>query len=275
MSDRDMDERLRTWAHSPVEPEAPEELRRQIFAIPPTETTTPRRRWRWFLPGPKPTAGAEERHDQAWWPASTSANHIGGTRSMFSATKLLAMAASVALFGALTLALPLSQQQDPVTPGAEAPAFGEITSFTGEMEVLGQDRVGSVDGISTTGEQWTTRLTTTDPRFSGLATGFHNLYQADQGPGFVRAHTSRQFTEDADGTWLSTGRGYQDPETTGVTWVTHSAGEGTYEGLSAISICEQADGSTAMECHGIVFEGEWPEFPSEAPTEVHAAYGTP
>lgn len=272
MNDHDMDERLRSWAHSAADPTAPDDLRRQVLAIPSTEANEPRRRRLWLLPGPKPTAGAEERHEQTRFAASTRTDHNGGTRSMFSTTKLFAMAASVALFAALTLALPLGHQQDPVTPGAEAPAFGEMTSFTGEMELLGQDRVGTVDGSSTTGEQWTARFTTNDPRYSGLTTGFHNFYQSDPGPGFVRVHTSRQFTEDPDGTWLSTGHGYQDPETTGVTWVTQSTGEGTYEGLSAISICEQEDGSTAMQCHGIIFEGEWPEFPSDAPDEIPAPY---
>lgn len=198
---------------------------------------------------------------------------------MFSATKLLAMAASVALFGALTLALPLSQQQEAQTPGAELPQLGAITAHTGEMEILGQDQVGSADrfdwGYSSTGEQWTTRLTTTDSRYSGVTTGFHNVLQRRPGDGFVRVHSSRVFTNDEDGTWLSTGYGYQDPETTGVTWVTQATGEGTYEGLSAIDICAQENGSTTMACHGIVFEGEWPEFPSEAPTEIPAAYATP
>ena len=41
---------------------------------------------------------------------------------MFSSTKLVAAAASVALLGALTWALPLSQQQPSQAPGAEAPA---------------------------------------------------------------------------------------------------------------------------------------------------------
>ena len=130
-------------------------------------------------------------------------------------------------------------------------------------------------GDSITGEQWTSRLTTTDQRYSGVATGFHNVLQRRPSVGFVRVHVSRVFTKEADGTWLSTGYGYQDPETTGVTWVTQSTGEGTYEGLSAIDICAQENGSNTMACHGIVFEGEWPEFPSEAPTEIHRAYGTP
>ena len=104
MSDHDIEERLRAWAHSPVERTAPDGLRRAVLAIPATEAATPRRRWPRFRPGPKPTAGAEVRHDQARWPASATNDHTGGTRSMFSATKLLAMAASVALFGALTLA---------------------------------------------------------------------------------------------------------------------------------------------------------------------------
>ena len=198
---------------------------------------------------------------------------------MFSATKLLAMAASVALFGALTLALPLGHRQDALTPAAESLALGEITSFSGEMELLGQDRAGSTDafdwGYSSTEEQWTTRLTTTDPRYSGLVTGYHSLYQHRPGVGFVRVHTSRVFPEDADGTWLSTGYGYQDPKTTGVTWVTHSAGEGAYEGLSSVNTCQQENPSAAMECHGIIFEGDWPAFPSDAPAEIPVAYITP
>ena len=57
MSEHDTEERLRSWAHSPVEASAPDDLRRQVLAIPTTETATRRRLW--YLPGPKPTAGAE------------------------------------------------------------------------------------------------------------------------------------------------------------------------------------------------------------------------
>ncbi len=88
-------------------------------------------------------------------------------------------------------------------------------------------------------------------------------------------HLSRMFTEDEDGTWLSRGYGYLDPDTTEFTYVTRSTGEGTYDGLSAIDICVQENGATTMRCHGIVFEGEWPEFPSDAPAAVPAAYGMP
>lgn len=282
MSDRDVDPRLHAWVRSPVEPTAPDELRRQVLAIPATEPTTRQRRWIRLRPGSQPTAGADQGRDESRLPALTATRDSGGTRSMFSATKLVAAAASVALLGAVTLAVPFSRQQPTQAPGAEAPAaafLGEFSSYTGKMEMLGQDELGSARsfdwGSSTTGEQWTTRLTTTDPRYSGLVTGIHNYYQARSGGPYVRVHTSRVFAEESDGTWISSGHGYQDAETSAVTWVTHSTGEGVYEGLTALNLCVKAPGARDMDCHGIIFEGQWPELPSAAPTEVDEAYGTP
>ena len=191
---------------------------------------------------------------------------------MFSATKLFAVAASVALFGALTVALPLGQQQDATTPGAEAPTLGEITSYTGEMEVLGKDQIGTRQefdwGFGRSGEQWTTRLTTDDPRYSGLVTGIHNSHQLESGGAFLVTHTSRMFTEDEGGTWLQTGYGYQDPEATRVTYVTQSTGEGIYEGWSAFDVCEQTAGADGLVCRGIIFQGDWPESAGEAPPVI-------
>lgn len=197
---------------------------------------------------------------------------------MFSATKLVGIAAAVALFGAMMLVVPFGSQ-DTQAPAAPAPEMGEVTAFTGGIQLLGQDRTGTFErydwGKSSSGEQWTFRLTTTDPRYSGVGTGFHNVYEVGPDRTVLRVQNGRLFTKDEDGTWLSTGYSYQDPETTAITYVTNSTGEGTYAGLSAYSICEQGNGSYELECHGIVFEGEWPELPSDTPTEVQAAYGTP
>lgn len=197
---------------------------------------------------------------------------------MFSATKMVGIAAAVALFGALMLALPFGTQ-DTQVPAAVVPDLRGITPWTGEMHVKGKDTMGSAErydwGSSRTDEQWTTRLTTTDPRYSGLVSGLHSYYEVNPGDGFVRVHKSRLFTDEDGGTWLNSGYGYQDPETSVVTYVTHATGEGVYAGLSAIGICEQQDGSAIMECRGITFEGEWPPFPSDAPDEIPAVWLTP
>lgn len=273
MSDYDMDTRLRSWARSASGRPAPAELRRLVHDIPANEPTTRRRRWRSFLPARRPTAGADERGSRA--ESTLAIDSTGGIRTMFSATKLVGIAAAVALFGALTLALPFGSQ-DSQLPAASAPSLGGITPWTGEMRILGKDTMGSAEGYdwgsSMTDEQWTSRLTTTDSRYSGLVTGLHSYYEVNPGDGFTRVHTSRVFTNDDGGTWLSSGYGYQDPETSSVTYVTHSTGEGIYAGLSGFGICEQQYGSLTMECHGITFEGEWPAFPSAAPDEIPAIW---
>lgn len=234
-----------------------------------------RRRRFWFLPARKPTAGADEREQRA--EPNPTIDSTGGTRTMFSATKLVGMAAAVALFGALALALPFGSQ-DTQPAAAPAPSLRQVTPWTGEMHVLGKDTMGSAEsydwGSSMTDEQWTSRLTTTDSRYSGLVTGLHSYYEASPGDGLLRVHTSRIFNDEDGGTWLSSGYGYQDPETSVVTYMTRSTGEGVYAGLSAIGICEMPPNSFTMECRGITFEGAWPEFPSEAPDEIPAVWLT-
>ena len=83
------------------------------------------------------------------------------------------------------------------------------------------------------------------------------------------------FSRDDDGRWLTTAHGYQGSEPSAITDVAHSIGEGAYEGLSAMVTCEQALGSAKWACDGIIFEGEWPELPAEAPEEVPAIHLAP
>ena len=269
---RDLGPDFRSWLDDvpPMPPGLPQ------HTVDEAGRTRQRRRWPGFTHRLKPTAGTQGWRDRAPSPAYTTTDHMGGTRSMFSATKLLAVAASVALFGALTLTVPTGQLPVAVAPGAEVPALDKMTSFTGELEVLGKDQIGTTAefdwGFGRTGEQWTTRLTTTDPRYSGLTTGLHNNHQMASGGPYLAVHTSRMFTQEAGGTWLQAGYGYQDPETNQVTYVTQSSGEGVYDGLSAIDVCIQSEGADRMTCSGIVFEGEWPETPVEAPGAIPERY---
>ena len=192
---------------------------------------------------------------------------------MFSATKLVGIAAAVALFGALMLVVPLGPPDaDPV---ADAPAVepGEIIPFSGGMRVLGQDGAPEIErfdwGESRVGEQWTVRLENmSDARLNGVATGFHNVYGVGPRKTYLRSYRGRLFTKDENGTWLETGHGYQDPETTSVHYRSQLVGEGSYEGLFAIMSCDQESFSGGWNCEGVIFEGGLPELPEVAPDTI-------
>jgi hypothetical protein len=269
---RDLGPDFRSWLEDvpPMPPELP------ARTLDETRHTRQRRRWLWFLPGPKPTAGADDPGSQDQL-VSTNDDY-GGTRLMFPAARFIAIAASVALMGALTLALQLGFEEGTAVPAAQAPYAAEITPYTSVMETLGQDRTVEVErldwGNIKSGEQWTARYTSSDPRMSGVATSFSNVYEVGPSKTYLRVYTGRLFTRDEDGRWLQKSYGYQNPETTAITYITHSTGEGAYAGLSAYDTCEQKQYSARWDCHGVIFEGEWPEFPPEAPEaipEIHLA----
>ena len=190
---------------------------------------------------------------------------------MFSATKLVAAAASVALFGALLVAGPLNLPGEDSAPAAVSPAQpGDMTHFSGTLRFLGQDHMGSVTrhdwGTETLGEQWTTRTETSDPRYSGVHTAFHNVYVIQPGSNDLRSFNGRLFTK--DGSWHTIGRAYTDPETGGIIGHEYAVGEGDYEGLYALTTLLQKPGSSLVDLKGIIFEGGLPETPADAPTEI-------
>ena len=123
MSEHDVDARLRSWARSGSDGPAPAELREQVRVIPTTEAATEHRRWLWFLPTGKPTAGASGGGERTQ-PNQPTIQPRGGIRTMFSATKSIGIAATVGLIGAVMLADPLNLvEPDPVAdPGFDPSA---------------------------------------------------------------------------------------------------------------------------------------------------------
>ncbi len=284
MSTHDFETRLRSWARAGSDRPAPAELRQQVLDFPTTEPSASHRRRRrlWFLPVRAPTAWAPDGHEHGQPAASTTESNgrldapRGGTRTMFSTAKLVGLAAALALFAALALAVPLNPPQSGPAPAAPAFEPGEITPYTGKLRVLGQDVTPNPEGFdwgeAHMGEQWTVRLEMSDPRMSGVASSFHNVYTVTPDKTYLRTYKARVFTENPDGTWLETGRGYQDPETTGIQYQSYLEGEGAFEGLFAISSCGQQRFSANFDCEGVILEGGLPETPAEAPDEVPEAH---
>ncbi len=199
---------------------------------------------------------------------------------MISATKLVGIAAAVALFGALTLALPFGSQQDTQTPAAPAVDPGGITSYSGTSKVLGQNHMGTAEqldwGTSREGEQWTSRMETTDSRMSGLSTCYSNVYETGEGGlGWLRTFNCRFVTREDGGTWREVGQGYMDPESTAIHYQYQMVGEGTFEGLYAIQRCDAPKYGVTFQCEGVIFSGGLPPMPDAAPEAIPPIHGTP
>lgn len=277
---RDLGPQFRAWMRDvpPMSAELPEKTLKQTW------NTRQRRRWLWFLPGPKPTAGADEQRDLAQPPAPNQKTRgpllapIGGTKTMFSTTKLVGLAAVAALVGGLLVAVPLGTQQqtNPMPAAAPAAEPGEISPFSGTVRPLGQNGIGEIKhhdwGTSATGEQWTVRWETDDPRFTGVSTGFQNAYSIDPSGSWLRAYRSRLFTD--EGSWLATGRAYQNPETTEMHHQEYAVGEGAYEGLYAMTTFRYDESGAMIDVEGAIFEGGLPATPEAAPDELPWPYGS-
>ena len=113
---RDLGPDFREWLSDipSMPPELPERT------LDETRHTRQRRRWLWFLPGRRPTAGADGEPDRTEPAEVISTRPIGGIRTMFSATNVAAVVATAALAGALAVAAPLATQDGnrPAAPGS-------------------------------------------------------------------------------------------------------------------------------------------------------------
>ena len=199
---------------------------------------------------------------------------------MFSATKLVGIAAAVALFGALMLTVPFGSQQDTPSPAAPAADPGGITTYSGTYKVLGQNHMGAAErfdwGTSREGEQWTSRTEMSDLRMSGLSTCYSNVYQTGEGGlGWLRTFNCRTFSGEDGGTWREVGQGYMDPKTSGIHYQYQKVGEGVYEGLYAIQRCDMPRYGDTFECEGAIFSGGLPPTPEDPPDEIPPIHGTP
>ena len=136
---------------------------------------------------------------------------------MFSATKLVAAAAVLALSGTLLLAGPFTTQQaeDLVAPAATTNDPNAVTLVSGQMSDWSKDDAGKSEsrdwGYSIVDRLWTAELALTDERLSGptrIRGNIHAQYWDQQGALSV-------FLENDGGSWVGTGRSYLDPASTG------------------------------------------------------------
>ena len=190
---------------------------------------------------------------------------------MFSATKLVATAAAVALSGALLLAGPFTPQERsaPAAPDAFEP--GVITPVQGTMYVTAQTRGGDSEtyagGRVSLDEWWTTRYEVDDPRLSGYATSRHNR---NTGATTTYAGGTRMITARIDndgGSWVGTGRAYSGPESS-IHYQMLLEGQGGYEGLHAIIALDTESTAAPFEVTGAIISGDLPELPEAVPAPV-------
>ena len=214
---------------------------------------TPQRR-RWWLPRWLPFGMGATRSSV---PAEPRIQ--GRTRMMFSATRVAALVAVLALGGSLALvAGPLAPEGEaPVDPAAEAPGLESAAHFygTGMVKIMQIGDSVEIDGVphlvghlSQMPAEW---KEVADPRAGGTET--FDQTAADLG-GFGPTWGSFRI-EDEDGAWVGDVSGFWHGATTEVSgWLT---GEGAYESLI---MYYQVDAMSAVE---VSFSGMI--YPASAP----------
>jgi len=231
--------------------------------------------------------------------AARPAQHERGL-SVFSAVKLVAAAAIIALAGGLVLTgiLPTAPVSDPMPAAIEATATAtdEAASPTIESStelpvpawvtgtVAGSQMIGSagrkwMDGRTTYPEEvWQAKQLSPDPLIAGTLTTVANVHEIGEGDTVVGGAisggaltTGTMHVENDDGSWRGAFAGYREPTEP---WNHHTqvllAGEGGYEGLRALlyytgSIGEGYGHSGSQQIQGVIFEGVMPALP--APVE--------
>lgn len=270
MSEHDMDTQLRSWARSASGRPAPGELRRQVLDIPATPR---RRRWLSFLPQPKPTAGADAGREQTQPPTNEertpgpAPGPQGGIHTMFSATKMVGLAATVALIGSVMLvAVPLGGTQDATVPAATVDEPSAISAFSGTMELLDGGQAGAIErhdwGVATLDRQVHFEYDVDDPRLRGdgrLRLNEYDIKGLARGP-----NVATVYIEDDEGSWTGGGPGYRGPEDAGYHFQSTLTGHGAYEGLTALLTGDQAYYGAPFEIEGVVIEGPLPPLPEPA-----------
>ena len=275
MSDYDRDARLRSWSRSASDRPAPPELRHRILDIPTTEPTMKRRRWLWFLPDPKPTAGAQDERGTTRRPANPISRPrglvlapTGGMTRMLSATKVIGLTAVAAVVGALLLAVPGRVEQEALQIGAPVDASAYLTPVSGTVTVKRQNFVGTTEfgpidgnGIGYVDQLWTMRYDIDDQRLDGMSRVRSNHFTL--GGGDLR-HSTYYLVNDG-GTWTGTGFEYQDPLTSGIHNRQVLDGHGGYEGLHAVLDWDQPAYAADFDVTGVIIAGDLPPLPEPAP----------
>ena len=242
MNERDLTRELEAWLADPVPPLDERTLYQTIDRIP---SVPQRRRWwpfRWFPLGIGATRSAG--------PAGPHAD--GRNRSMFTATRVAAGVAVLALSGSLALiAGPLQSPPEPTAPAAvsasPAPADGIHVSGRIDFLIMSDpppefgETVKEADGSTSYRDaRFETRWTANDPRFVGVGeyTGNSNLYALDESRD-VRVGWGTHTIVTDEGTWISRRPGAlgigTETETVYPVWF---EGSGGYEGMSAFLLQE-------------------------------------
>jgi hypothetical protein len=261
---RDLGPDFRSWLRDV--PPTPDDL--SARALEKTRRTRQRRRWLWSLPGPKPTAGAEGGADHALRPRLPNVTQER-TTTMFSTAKLIGITASIALAGALALALPASQPGEPAPAAEPATTEPELTPFSGWLIVRSTDRYGDVEshawGDVVTDQEWTFEYDLDDDRLDGMGRSRvtdHLITGFAAGP-----KSFTVYIENDGGSWVGQGRAYDGVGGGGWHHQTVLAGQGGYEGLTAILSADQQAKSGFLDVEGVLFTGGLPALPDPAPTE--------
>lgn len=237
--------------------------------------TRQHRRRLWFLPGPKPTAGADGRQGSVEPAARIETVAIGGTATMFTPTKLFTGAAIAALMGALLLARPFMSQDvnDPASPAgpSDEPI---VTLVSGEASgYFSVDSGGKTEsanwGYTVTDALGTWELDMSDERLSGrsrMRTDYYARSGSEYGP-----FAFSMYVENDGGSWDGSGVAWLDPAATqGEPSGAHShvvlRGQDGYEGMTAILAMDTPDGSSDWAVSGVVQPFELPPTPEAAPT---------
>lgn len=268
---RDLGPEFRTWLADA--PPMPADLPARTLEL--TRVTRQRRRWLWFLPGPKSTAGTDELGGRMDVPAhrpvtgGLASARIGGTTTMFTATRLVALATVMAVIGSLSLVLPLGQPKDPTPPTAPAAVPSYVTEVSGTMKIISSEFGGAPErgavggeGLAFMGQLWTSEYDMDDPRLDGRAR--HRVNHYDLHGQSTRAETI--FLQNDGGAWAGTAYAYADPDTRGLKYRQILEGQGGYEGLVAIVDAVEPRLSGYYELTGAIIAGGLPPMPEPAPS---------
>ncbi len=223
---RDLGPDFRSWMGDVPEP--PEVL--PARTLEQTRHTRQRRRWLWFLPGRKPTAGALDEPDDGPAPSDQptvgiTPGRVKGTITMFSASKIIAAASVLALSAGIASSGVLTTE--PGTPAAGPVWTGDyFDSDEGLVAVSGSGRFGPSPGVVTG------TVIMSDPRVSGdLLAGYQWLCEPNES---CTSWGSATLTNDG-GTWEGDFVAFNGPAPGHLQnlmiWMN---GTGEYEGLSHV-----------------------------------------
>ena len=269
---RDLGPDFRSWLRD-VPPTPPELEERTLEQ---TRHTRQRRRWLWFLPGPRPTAGADGEQDWTRPAEAITTRPIGGIRTMFSATNVAAAAAIAALAGALLVVAPLTTREidQPAAPLADADAEG-VTLVHGVAEWSSQEYAGNTEshdwGYAVRDGLDTIEFTMDDARLSGPARVRFNFNRPTEDY-WTWLSSESFYLENDGGSWAGTGYGYADPPATEgeLGSARHErlvlVGQGGYEGLTAVLDLDSEHADAPLEATGAIVALGMPEMPAAAPT---------